>query len=343
VRLRRDREQLQRLRAASSAPSSPASVDPAALAAAIAGALAQVMTPPAAPSRAAYAAVPETLDEMSARGARPAPEARPATRREATDAAVEEAQAPDRPTDNTRILAFGCVHLPYHHPDALSFLRALRDDVEPTRVVCLGDEIDWQALSAFVRDPDLASAGHELREARRAALELHDLFPIVDVLHSNHAARPRRVARGAGLPRGVMACPGDILFGERIEDGRFVRPKGRGLGWRWHHELTLDLRTGPCVFAHDLGTNLQRIALEEGVSVVQADHHRLAGVEWIATRLGQRFAAASGCLINPRSPAFAYDRAGAKRPMLGALVIYDGVPSFVPMLLDKHGRWIGRL
>jgi hypothetical protein len=29
--------------------------------------------------------------------------------------------------------------------------------------------------------------------------------------------------------------------------------------------------------------------------------------------------------------------------MLGALVIYDGVPSFVPMLLDKHGRWIGRL
>jgi hypothetical protein len=76
---------------------------------------------------------------------------------------------------------------------------------------------------------------------------------------------------------------------------------------------------------------------------VQADHHRLAGGEWIATRLCQRFAAASGCLINPRSPAFSYDRAGAKRPMLGALVIYDGVPSFAPMLLDKHGRWIGRL
>lgn len=338
MRLRRDREHLERLRAAPTA-----GVDPATLAAAIAAAISQVMTPSAAPSRASYAAVPETLDEMAARGARPAPEARPATRREATDAAVAEGQAPDRPTDNTRILAFGCIHLPYHHPDAFAFLRALRDDAEPTRVVCLGDEVDWQALSAFVRDPDLASSGHELREVRRAILALHDLFPTVDVLHSNHAARPRRAAKAAGLPRGVLACPGDVLFGDRIEDGRFVRPKGRGLGWRWHHELTLDLRTGPCVFAHDLGTNLQRIALEEGVSVVQADHHRLAGVEWIATRQGQRFAAASGCLINPRSPAFAYDRAGAKRPMLGALVIYDGVPSFVPMLLDRNGRWVGRL
>lgn len=337
MRLRRDREHLERLRAA------PAAVDPATLAAAIAGALAQVIAPPAAPSRAAYAAVPETLDEMSARGAKPAPEARPATRREAMDAAVAEGQAPDRPNDDTRILAFGCIHLPYHHPDALSFLQALREDVEPTRVVCLGDEVDWQSLNAFVRDPDLASAGHELREARRAILALHDLFPVCDVLHSNHAARPRRAAKAAGLPRGVLACPGDVLFGDRIEDGRFVRPNGRGLGWRWHHELTLDLRTGPCVFAHDLGTNLQRIALEEGVSVVQADHHRLAGVEWIATRQGQRFAAASGCLINPRSPAFAYDRAGARRPMLGALVIYDGVPSLAPMLLDRSGRWIGRL
>lgn len=279
---------------------------------------------------------------MAARGAPGPATARPATKREAVAAAVAEG-APEQPADNSRILAFGCIHLPYHHPDALSFLRALRDDVEPTRVICLGDEVDWQALSAFVRDPDLASAGHELREARRAALHLHDLFPVCDVLHSNHAARAKRAAKGAGLPRGVLACPGDVLFGERLDDGRFVRPQGRGLRWRWHHELTLDLRTGPCVFAHDLGTNLQRIALEEGVSVVQADHHRLAGVEWIATRSGQRFAAASGCLINPRSPAFAYDRAGAKRPMLGALVIYDGVPSFVPMLLDARGRWIGRL
>ena len=50
-----------------------------------------------------------------------------------------------------------------------------------------------------------------------------------------------------------------------------------------------------------------------------------------------------GCLINPKSLAFAYGKNFSKRPIIGMGVILDGVPVLIPMLLDKHGRWDGRI
>jgi hypothetical protein len=242
------------------------------------------------------------------------------------------------------LLVFGDLHAPFGHRDAMAFLRAVRDALEPTAVLCTGDEIDAQALSSFGANPNLPSAGDELRMARLHLLELHGLFPTLHLVRSNHGQRLQRAARAAGVPAGALVCPGDLIFGERLPDGRIVRPKGVGLGWTWHAEIELSLPgVGRTVVAHDLGTRLDRIALEEGVSVIQGDHHKLAGVQWIQTRTGTRFTAAAGCLIDPRSPAFAYDKRGARRPVLGCLSVEDGVPRFIPMLLDERGRWTGFL
>lgn len=336
VRLRRDRERLTALERPAPAPA-PA-LDAQVLAAALAAALAPVLRP-AAPAIAIPSAEAPRAQEAppAASPLSGAPEAPEAPRA----ASPREAAASINPD---RLLVFGDLHAPFAHRSALAFLEAVRDAFEPTAVLCTGDEIDAQALSAFGANPNLPSAGDELRSARLWLRGLHDLFPTLHLVRSNHGQRLQRAARAAGVPAGALVCPGDLLFGERLADGRIVRPKGVGLGWAWHHEIELFLPgVGRTVIAHDLGTRLDRIALEEGVSVIQGDHHKLAGVQWIQTRTGTRFTAAAGCLIDPKSPAFAYDKRGARRPVLGCLVVEGGVPRFVPMLTDDEGRWTGFL
>lgn len=337
VRLRRDRERLAALERA--APASAPALDANVLAAALAAALAPVLrpaapaiVPPPAEGPSGPQGAPSATSPLP--GAPEGPEAPRAT-------SPREAAASINPE---RLLVFGDLHAPFGHRDAASFLRAVRDAFEPTAVICTGDEIDVQALSRFGANPNMPSAGDELRMARLHLLEIHGIFPTLHLVRSNHGQRIQRAAKAAGVPAGALVCPGDLLFGERLADGRIVRPKGVGLGWSWHSEIDLILPgVGRTVVAHDLGARLDRIALEEGVSVIQGDHHKLAGVQWIQTRTGTRFTAAAGCLIDPRSPAFAYDRRGARRPVLGCLVVEGGVPRFVPMLTDDQGRWTGFL
>mgnify|MGYP005842901467 CR=1 FL=1 len=340
VRLRRDRERLAALERAQAATASHApALDHQALAEALAAALAPVLRT-AAPAIVIPAETTPGKAQDTAPPASPRPGS-PAAPEETKTASPREAAAK---IDPSRLLVFGDFHAPYSHRDAVSFLRAVRDALEPTAVICTGDEIDAQALSAFGANPNLPSAGDELQMARLHLLELHGLFPTLHLVRSNHGQRMQRAARAAGVPAGALVCPGDLLFGERLPDGRIVRPKGIGLGWTWHAEIELSLPgVGRTVVAHDLGTRLDRIALEEGVSVIQGDHHKLAGVQWIQTRTGTRFTAAAGCLIDPRSPAFAYDRRGARRPVLGCLSVEDGVPRFIPMILNERNRWTGFL
>ena len=94
----------------------------------------------------------------------------------------------DSEHDNSRILFLSDMHIPYHHQDTLPFLKMLKDRYNPTRVICLGDETDKHALSFHDSDPDLMSAGDELRAALPVIAELHDMFPQMDLVDSNHGS-----------------------------------------------------------------------------------------------------------------------------------------------------------
>ncbi len=50
-----------------------------------------------------------------------------------------------------------------------------------------------------------------------------------------------------------------------------------------------------------------------------------------------------GCMIDKKSLAFAYDKLNLMRPVIGTGVIVDSKPELIPMLLDKRGRWTGKL
>ena len=54
-------------------------------------------------------------------------------------------------------------HIPYHHKDLIPYLIAIKKEYKPDRVIHIGDELDKHALSFHDSDPDLPSAGDELR------------------------------------------------------------------------------------------------------------------------------------------------------------------------------------
>ncbi|MDP4851919.1 MAG: hypothetical protein NWR22_01945, partial [Saprospiraceae bacterium] len=98
------------------------------------------------------------------------------------------------------VLVIPDLHAPYQHNNALDFLKKMADYYQPTKIVCLGDELDQHGLSFFEKETGLYSAGHEYDAGMEFMQKLYKEFPIVSACISNHTHRPWRIAKKAGLP-----------------------------------------------------------------------------------------------------------------------------------------------
>lgn len=231
---------------------------------------------------------------------------------------------------NRCILGISDLHAPFSHPDAVDFLRALNDYYEPDRIICLGDEIDSQALKYHERDPDLPSAGDELSHAVKSLQPIYDLFPRVDIVESNHTSLALRQARTSGIPRRYLREYRDVLCAPD--------------GWKWHEELTITLPDGSQLYIHH-GKNADpaKVAREYGMSVLQGHYHTEAVIKYASTPARLLWGMNGGCLIDTKSPAFHYNKNALKRPIIGTAMVINGLPQLKIMALDKKGRWTGKL
>ncbi len=222
--------------------------------------------------------------------------------------------------DNSRILFISDMHIPYHHKNTIPFLKMLKERYNPTRVICLGDELDHHALSFHDSDPDLMSAGDELKTALRTIKELHEIFPVMDLIDSNHGSLAYRKAKTHGIPRHYIKSYNDVL--------------GVDNGWQWHYDLTLDLPDGQKVYVHH-GKSADAIKTSQimGMSHVCGHFHESFGVKYWANPNGLYFGMNSGCLIADENYAFAYNNTNLKRPIIGTALIIDGVPILEAMPL----------
>lgn len=232
--------------------------------------------------------------------------------------------------DNSRILVIPDLHFPYCHIDALDFLHKIKKTLQPTRIICLGDELDYHAMSFHDSDPDLSSAGHELVRALGYIDTLHELFPKMDLLHSNHGSMAYRRQMHAGMPRHLIKSYNDIL-GVPSDD------------WRWHGRLVLELPNKTlCEFVHTLSANVLAASQSIGMSLVQGHHHSQFELRYWSTVAGRlHFAITSGCLIDDTSLAFAYNKLQVKRPIMGVTFIENSMPSLIPMVVDENNKWVG--
>jgi hypothetical protein len=249
--------------------------------------------------------------------------------------------APASPANN-RILLISDLHCPYQHKDALAFLAALKAKYDPDRVVNLGDELDYHAMSFHDSDPDLASAGAELQKGREVLWELEKMFPKMDLVDSNHGSMAYRKAKANGMPRHLILNYRDAVFGERRADGAIVRPAGRGDGWVWHPSLDIVLPTGNNLHViHGGSKNTIANVKQYGCCFAQGHHHGSFELVYNGTPKALNWGGSFGCLIDDASYAFAYNKLTSARPVIGCGIVIDGQPKLLPMVLAKGGRWSG--
>lgn len=222
------------------------------------------------------------------------------------------------------------MHAPYHHPDTLAFLKAIKKKYKPDRWVCLGDELDYHAISFHDADPSLLSAKDELDAAKDFIQDLYKLIPKMDIIESNHGSLVFRKQMAAGLPFEVFKTYNEIL-----EVGK---------GWKWHFDLTLKLSNGQHVyFHHGKNASVTKLSQSMGMSAVQGHYHEKFTVDFWGNPLGLWWGLQCGCLIDFKSLAFAYNKNNLKRPVIGTGLIVNDLPMLIPMVLNKKGRWNGKL
>lgn len=232
--------------------------------------------------------------------------------------------------DTRRILTISDQHAPCNHPDMLRFLAAAKKKYKPTLVINGGDEIDQHALSFHDHDSDLPSAGDELVKAIKVLKKLEQLFPNMILLDSNHGSLVGRKFKHHGIPMKYLATPQQIY--------------GVSNTWQWVNDLTLTLPNGqPVYLCHGMVKDGKKLAAQRGTNVVQFHYHTEYRIDYIGNPNSLLWSMQCGCLIDRKSLAFAYDKLNLNRPIIGTGIIIDSKPILIPMVLDRNGRWIGKL
>jgi hypothetical protein len=193
-------------------------------------------------------------------------------------------------------------------------------------VVNIGDELDHHAISMHEHNPDLMSAGDELKNARVYIKELEKIFPKMTLVHSNHSSLVYRRALKFGLPKDYLKTYNEFL--------------GVGKGWKWVDDLTITLSDGQrCFFTHGMSADVLKVAQQYGMSTVQGHYHTKFSIGYYSNPDRLCFGMQVGCLINQKSMAFDYAKNFKSRFIVGCGMIINGQPKLMPMVLNKDGRW----
>ncbi len=230
--------------------------------------------------------------------------------------------------DNSRILFISDLHIPFHHQDSFAFLRHLKQKYNPTRVICLGDELDKNSLSYHEKNPDLYSAGHELQVSLPFIHELESIFPQMDILESNHGSLVWRKAQSSGIPKHYIKSYQDVL--------------GVGDGWKWHFDMVIDLPDGSqCYVHHGKTSDIVKLSQTMSMHAVSGHFHEKFKIDFWANPQGLYWGLSCGCLIDDNALAFNYNNVNLKRPLIGTGLVIDSIPVLEPMILLPDGRWKG--
>lgn len=222
------------------------------------------------------------------------------------------------------------LHFPFHHPDTFDFLRAVKKKYKPDRIISIGDEIDAHAMSYHDSDPDLMSAGDELRASRILLKKLHKMFPKMDILESNHGSLFYRKSKTYGIPASAMKTYNELW---EVDNG-----------WKWHYELTIKMSNGQkCYFHHGRVGDITKVSKEHGMCAVQGHYHEKFKIEYWGNTEQLAWAMQVGCLADDHSLALAYNNTNLKRPIVGCGIILSGQPRLLPMILNRKHQWIGEL
>jgi len=229
-----------------------------------------------------------------------------------------------------KVLVISDLHIPYHHRHAFDFLKALKNKYKPDLVINIGDELDQHAISMHDSNPDLMSAGDELRASRVYIKELEKIFPKMILVHSNHSSLVYRRALKYGLPRDYLRSYNEFL--------------SVGPGWQWVDDVTITLSDNTrCFFTHGMSADVLRLSMQMGMHVVQGHYHSKFSIGYFSNPDALIWSMQVGCLTSQKSMAFDYAKNFKNRFIVGCGMILDGQPKLMPMVLNQDGEWIKKI
>lgn len=222
---------------------------------------------------------------------------------------------------NNSILVFGDTHSPFHHKDTIQFLKDIKEEYKPDRVVMNGDLSDSYHFSQFTKDIMANSFRDELRDLHKFSGELHEVFPDMIITDSNHDARLWRKATQQGIPREML-----IPYKQMLGASKFN-------GWKQVDDviLTVDKTRESIYVAHTRAGTTQTASRQLGMSCVMSHKHNSQGITYWSNGRHRFFAADTGCLVDHSGYAFAYGKLTVGKPVLGAIVIINGEPRVIQL------------
>jgi predicted phosphodiesterase len=211
----------------------------------------------------------------------------------------------------SRVLVIGDIHEPVGHPGYLAFMRHLRDKWKTDTVVFIGDVVDFHGVSFHAKNPECPGPRDEYLQARNGVQKWYDAFDKAWVMIGNHDERVHRLAATVGIP------------------SAFIRPYEEVWGtphWCWQFDLKLE----GVHYLHGTGCSGVRPAMlraqQSCISTVIGHVHSVAGVQWQCGPEHRLFGMDVGCGVDREAMAMAYGRDTARKPVLSAGVVIDGIP-----------------
>lgn len=234
-----------------------------------------------------------------------------------------------KPVKDEVILIFGDLHFPFHRDGAIEFLEAVNNKYKPTKVICTGDEIDNHAMGFHDTDPDNPGAGEELNQAIGYLKQLYKIFPKVDLVDSNHGSMVFRKAIVSGIPLRCIRSMRDILEAPKT--------------WEWHKDYLYRMNNGQDLFVtHGLKKDTYKLAEQYGCCVAQGHYHEDSMIRYSSSPRQLIWGCSVGCLVDDSCLSMEYNKTNMKRPILSCVVITNGIPQIIPMIIKNH-KWVGYL
>jgi hypothetical protein len=179
-------------------------------------------------------------------------------------------------------------------------------------------------------DPDLPSAGDELRISKKYIWELKKIFPKMILLHSNHSSLIYRRALKHGMPKAYLRSYNEFL---EVDSQ-----------WKWVDDLNLKLSDGSeCYFTHGMASEGLKLAMQYGKNVCQFHFHSKFQIQYFSNPDNLVWSLQCGCLTKQSNLNFLYSKNHRLRFVIGTGAIINGQPRLFPMVLDKKGDWIGKI
>lgn len=217
----------------------------------------------------------------------------------------------------SRVLIISDPHEPSSRLGGLEFCKDLRRKYKTNKTVFIGDVTDWHSISFHAHHPEMPGPKDEFELAFKCLQKWHKAFPKATICLGNHDRRIERLAESVNIPKRFIRGYNDIW---------------KTKGWKWVDEITID----KIYYTHGDGCGgsmypAYNMVRNMSMSCVIGHHHSAGGVKWLVNPLQRMFGMDTGCLVDDKAMAFAYNKKAKRRSVLSACVVDDGMPIHIAM------------